>query len=689
MSTHVALCLMLVSFIFIDYNQGLPFQCWQGSTHPNNTHYPPRIVNCTQQYPQCHSKWVQHGNYLKLYCSNISNCQSCYYKDYDSPFNYGDWFGLTGLSYYNNSNVTLDWNHNDTTKHHKTGFSQFKSSRCCDTSLCNAVPDDPSLTPIHRTHFSRNLSHTNDCGNIDGDGWGMQVTEIPPIFNNTCQCSLTDEPLYDTFPHPLHTDDSYAVFNFYNDGGYGPHANTTNVTVWITVTVNANARMALFGFDLAYDYVYVDAQPVLPQQLFSYTIKKDTTAGGFLSGGRIYVYYEDPHIHDMLRTAFYPAGMPVQMSGNLMRIQSPGGLPWSPSNNYAQLLEFTLDVLNNDPDNQSFIDYDLSGVDSLTLPVYIYGGYDPRNTENGGGGSPCGKAYIACSNIEDTLSGCPTQIVDQTAVGGRCQSSFLYCESTGYNIVNQTHWDEYCHKLDEIANGFNITQLLLDYYRSCVEHPDDIHVPQCPSTTPLLVSTPTNVIYGCVGKFLLENHCLLDGSRDIYSRLDGPQCSAINRGLCFTPDYEYYPPNHGLSCAKRPISCSGEPGATCFIPCITGSCLGFRCEDFEPGNYSTECLGSTCDTRPNNMTECTTHIDVIEKTKTSTCNDSTPDPYSYGLHQNDYSAWVRSHGRRLYGFSLDEEAGGGNQQCRFSTQLDIVIFPKCNGTYSPPYELSR
>lgn len=51
--------------------------------------------------------------------------------------------------------------------------------------------------------------------------------------------------------------------------------------------------------------------------------------------------------------------------------------------------------------------------------------------------------------------------------------------------------------------------------------------------------------------------------------------------------------------------------------------------------------------------------------------------YAQGLPQNEYSRYVRSLGKRYYGFSLDEGFGGGNQQCRYANQLDIVVCPSC------------
>jgi len=52
--------------------------------------------------------------------------------------------------------------------------------------------------------------------------------------------------------------------------------------------------------------------------------------------------------------------------------------------------------------------------------------------------------------------------------------------------------------------------------------------------------------------------------------------------------------------------------------------------------------------------------------------------YSHGLDQNHYSRWIHQKWNNSYGFSLDEGSGGGNTQCRFGTQLDVVLCPTCN-----------
>src|SRR5437763_10869734 len=56
-----------------------------------------------------------------------------------------------------------------------------------------------------------------------------------PITFTTCSCS--NDPIYNNFPHPLHTPASFAVFNFLNNGMHFP--------IYITVTATAAMQMQI------------------------------------------------------------------------------------------------------------------------------------------------------------------------------------------------------------------------------------------------------------------------------------------------------------------------------------------------------------------------------------------------------------------------------------------------------------
>lgn len=491
----------------------------------------------------------------------------------------------------------------------------------------------------------------------------------------SCKCGNDEQPIYDTFPHPAHTDASFAVFNFYNDNAIDNAGN--NMTVWITVQVTADARMASESaglFRTSYTYVYLDAQRLRRGERYTLTIPKEITVNGRLPGGRIVVYYEDPASFDQIRNEPRYAGhYPVVTNrGNIVPITTTNGLQAIPSPSFQQAIEFTLDVnIGEDANTRGFIDYDLSAVDLLSMPVYVFGGYDTRTlpgatTGNSNNGFPCGKTYIGCKTPAQTVEGCPTQVAQRTLHGTVCLASFVYCQLQGSAIENITRWNAYCHFFDDLAAGFGITQERLDFFRLCNDRlrAGDYGPPipeGCPDNKQFLpdIRTPTAAIYGCDGILLLENHCLLNGARFANSTLDGTQCSAINRGLCFTPNYTHVPLPSGLSCARN-TSCVGFP-TECLIPCYQASCSGALCASYP------------------NAPNCVDYDAPISKSKESLCNDSTPNPYTYGLRQNEYAAWAHTKGERFYTFSLDEEVGGGNQQCLFSTQLDVVVYPSCKG----------
>jgi hypothetical protein len=501
-----------------------------------------------------------------------------------------------------------------------------------------------------------------------------------PFLNGTCRC--INKPVYSNFPHPQHTNDSFAVFNFLNDNATDFLGN--NLTVYITYFVNSDSRMTENGYVPGRIYIYFDAVPLSPGQSFSFVIPYNLTSNGRLAGGRFIIYYDHPSTFDTNRP---PGGWPLSTPGNLQPL-----LGVEPSPTHAALLEPTMDVdPGQDPHTKAFIDYDLSCVDQLVMPLYIFGGYDPRTlpnatTGNNNNGFPCNKAYVGCRTWQETHDGCFTAIQHNTTHGQACLASFPYCNlnlsdtiglsNNAITVLNTSFWQEYCHQWDDVAQGFNITQALLTHYFLCTLA--NTTEPGCPSVLPpAITGPPTAVIFGCIGKFLLENHCLVDHN-EFGTHLIGSMCSALNRGLCFAPEYNFTP-SVGLGCTT--FGCPpAQPNTACFVPCLVDDCLGNYMNEWQPPLLVNQtCQSTSCDVDTTNATQCANHTATIVKEKSSTCNDSSPNPYENGLLQNDYARWARLKGENFYSFSLDEEVGGGNQQCLFSTQLDVVIFPRCNG----------
>ena len=471
------------------------------------------------------------------------------------------------------------------------------------------------------------------------------------------------------------------MMNFYNDATDG-----LNTTVWITVVFTASPAMVERDsrYDLAFSYVYLDAQPLSKGQYFNLTINRLNTADGILESGRVYVYYKNPSDFDADRNASpYNGSFPVQeVDKGPIRIQSadPVPLPRQPSNRYSQLLEMTFARDPDSLDDLIFVDYDISAVDHIALPVYMYGGYDtpdrirlsdPRNKF-------CNKTYIGCATSALVVEGCPTQLFDDELEGESCYNSLNYCELPESRRLNQSHWDIYCHAFDDYADKFGITQALLDFFKQCLDTNNTSSL-QCPPKPPI-VSTPTNVIYGSTGQFLLENHCLGADYASTKSRLTGAQSAAINRGVCPQPDYYHIPFPAGLSCAE--FRCQDSVGPNCSIFCDNyTTCFGYTCANYAPfdGLRDQTCGTTQCNITGDNCYNITRPIPTAPEV--STCNSTNTSVYLPGARQNAYAGWARTKGEFFYTFSLDEGLNGGNRVCKDSTQLDIVIFPRCNGTF--------
>ena len=398
-----------------------------------------------------------------------------------------------------------------------------------------------------------------------------------PITFTTCSCS--NDPIYNNFPHPLHTPASFAVFNFLNNGMHFP--------IYITVTATADMQMQIDSngaYRAGFTYCYLDAHPLQSIQLYSFTFPENLSARGRIAGGRIFIYYDNPSSIDPNRPS---TGYPISQNGMFIPLLNDNDQPISPTIDYSQLLEFTIDRLTGQ--TQSFIDYDISYVDNAALPVYIYGGYDPSNQP---GQQSCNKSYSACPSLTDFYSGCPTTpLINQANGAGQCLGSYSYC-ARAENVTKP-----YCEIFDDLVADYGITPQFLQQIKDS-GGPD--------------VTTPTNVVYGCNGEFLLDNKCIFP---NYATQLTRDQCAALNRGVCFTPDYNQQ---------------------------LIGTCPGAR-----------------------------------PPPQASTCNSTTTPTYPSTTMCNKYARYIRSKGVKYYGFSQDEGNNGGNQQCRYSTQLDVVAFPSC------------
>ena len=207
-----------------------------------------------------------------------------------------------------------------------------------------------------------------------------------------------------------------------------------------------------------------------------------------VTAGRIYLYYKDPvSFGQEPYTAF-----PVQDD---------------PSNDYAQLLEFTFGVRRASTDNvrTPFVDYDISYVDAAALPILMN---SPGALGSGTGPFPgrpnhlCKMTYNTCP-LSHFYNSCPTfkkSIVSDISVA-QCISSHHLC-----NLVSNGKAED--------VNGMCAA---MDRFKPML-----MEGARCPSCT----------IYGCV---------LDDRGRN--GNLTADSCAAINRGLCQSPE-NCPPPSH-------------------------------------------------------------------------------------------------------------------------------------------------
>lgn len=485
-----------------------------------------------------------------------------------------------------------------------------------------------------------------------------------------CMCTANEQPIYDTFPHPQHTNESHKVFNFYNDGAID--GNGRNMTVWVTLFIIAT-KMTVFKdsrFREGFAYVYVDARPVARGELFSYTVSRDITANGGLYNGHVYIYYEDPATHDVLRNTRYNGTYPVQTANNIVPITTVDNHTVMPSSKYAQKFEF---------DAFGVVRYKLLASDSIAIPIYLYGGHDTSTMPS----EFCNKVYFGCQSMNKTTEGCPTQLVDRTVHGAVCQSALTYCSlardadlETNDAVQNKSHWREVCHKFDAIAAGFGINQSSLDFYFACSKN--QTLAPGCPSNPPI-ITTPTAFVYGCPEPFLFEAHC--GSGYETGFRLDYAQCVALNRGVCTEPNF--FPLEFdGISCAQ--FACPQSPHVTCRLPCTNYTrCFNARCPYYEQLSlFEATCGSNSCLVGANST--CTNYSSVFGRALPHpSCNSTAPMRYQRGLVQNDYAAWVHSKCSNCQAFLLDFD-GKAHQECLNSNQLDVVIYPRCKGNYVPP-----
>lgn len=268
--------------------------------------------------------------------------------------------------------------------------------------------------------------------------------------------------------------------------------------------------------------------------------------------------------------------------------------------------------------------FQFSANDSISAGrIYIYyrdpREFDPQRQGLPGGTYPAGQPIVG---------GDPSQEYCQLA------------EFTGVNSADGWFWDYDLSMVDRAAlpvymyakganqqlSGGNCNKT----YNAC---PPDQIIANCPTA----VINEHNGAGQCLGSYV---YCMGEGANSDYCHMLDGWGSTL--GLTSNPTASIY----GCSPLADEAAPEGEPGLT------PGICMAINrgiCQD--PGDPSRCPIAGMADD---------------------------PDAwYAQGLPQNNYSRYVRSLGKRYYGFSLDEGSGGGNQQCRYANQLDIVVCPSC------------
>lgn len=295
-------------------------------------------------------------------------------------------------------------------------------------------------------------------------------------------------------------------------------------------------------------------------QSYQYVIYQDT-----MEAARIIFYYQDPL--SMPEWAKDPKkgidDLALMKQFKECEITTlAGGAP----PNMNQLTEFTF--AKDDATQKRFMDYDVSYVDSASIPIYMYAPGSDNNPE-------CNQTFVQDGgNLQGFYEGCPTGLINNSGDFKTCVGSFNWCNDP--NAMTDPNKKKYCTLLDDYAAKLNITPELLKKYN--------------------WVYGPTAAIYGGTFEPGVTPAKLAD--------LTPMKTISINRGTCTDP--------------MDKDNCGGDNA------------------------------------------------------------EWSPKVPEYSLDQrNDYSRWIRSKGKNYYGFSMDEGGVGGNQQCRYSTQLDIVICPDC------------
>jgi hypothetical protein len=341
-------------------------------------------------------------------------------------------------------------------------------------------------------------------------------TNAPTLPPNDTRCICNTLQPYDNFTHPLHTNESGAVFNFLNNAPF---------TVWVSISMKATSETQLYSNN-AYQngniYVFLDAYPLTSNTFYSHVFHSYLLAQGYFPG-RVLIYYKDPRTFNSSRPL---SGYNVSTLGNINPNFGSMGELIEPTIDYAQLIEFNLRPTAIG--NPISVDYDISYVDNAALPVYVYGGYDTTNIPQ----PSCNKVYSACPTLDIMYEGCPTVLINHDTItnGSQCLGSYVYCALEAYKNT------PYCHLFDDIALCFGINQTFLDYLKQ-----SDI----------TSITNPTNVIYGCNGEFLFENSCL-NVTPYIHIRgvssLTRSQCASLNRGTCFAPNCSFPTPINSNNC---------------------------------------------------------------------------------------------------------------------------------------------
>ena len=250
--------------------------------------------------------------------------------------------------------------------------------------------------------------------------------------------------------------------------------------------------------------------------------------------------------------------------------------------NYASLIEFTLDIYTNQNDTSNIIpviNYDISGVNNLgALPLYVKA-VGPNNSTGACQSGDC--CFTFSGNLgEDIIKNCPTDVyyTDSTSgkqpYWGKCPSPIDYCikpdtDKGAKGIVPSTH---------PLCNLWN------DFQPELIKPYTD------PNTKK---NNPNTPIWGCDPSYVNPEKCrsMHLGVFPNYTQLVDGQGTASKTP--FNPPPNYLP--FGFSCSIPPCNPADTLGAKPYQGSGTLDCSAsdsLCCNDNQPTITSNYCWGN-------------------------------------------------------------------------------------------------